>query len=138
MTDDRGLAMKTITICGIQVLLALVVLAAGTAMVTGADIMVRAFDGLALGSSFRLVVGSVEILAGMCLLAPRSAAAGAAVLTCLTIGVMSFSMIQLASGNSHLVLAKAQAAPQIHQAVIGNCDAAKRDLVLPLKRDWNI
>jgi hypothetical protein len=107
-------------------------------MVTGADIMVRAFDGLALGSTFRLVVGSVEILAGLCLLAPRSAAAGAAVLTCLTIAVMGFSMIQMASGNTNLVLAKAQAAPLIHEAVVGNCDASQRDLSQPLKREWNI
>jgi uncharacterized membrane protein len=130
--------MKTITICGLQVLLALVVLAAGTAMVTGADIMVRAFDGLALCSTFRLVVGSVEILAGLCLLAPRSAAAGAAVLACLTIAVMGFSMIQMASGSSDLVLAHAEAAARIHQAMVGKCDASKRELVLPLKREWNI
>jgi hypothetical protein len=107
-------------------------------MVAGADIMVRAFDGLGFGTSFRLFVGVVEILAGLCLLAPRSAAVGAALLTCLTIGVMGASMLQMAGGNTHLVMARGQAAAQIHQAVVGSCDAAKSGFGIGSRRDWNI
>ena len=72
--------MKTIALYGLQMLVGLVALAAGYAKLTGMGFMAEPFAMIGLGKTFLMVAGVVEILAGLCLLFPRSGVVGAVLL----------------------------------------------------------
>jgi putative oxidoreductase len=61
----------------IQGLLAAAFLAAATAKLVGAPMMIQVFDAIGLGQWFRIVTALVEIIGAIALLTPRFAAFGA-------------------------------------------------------------
>jgi uncharacterized membrane protein len=84
--------MKTIALYGLQMLVGLVALAAGYAKLTGMGFMAEPFAMIGLGKSFLLIAGTVEILAGLCLLFPRSGVVGALLLTTVMVGTMGATL----------------------------------------------
>jgi uncharacterized membrane protein YphA (DoxX/SURF4 family) len=84
--------MKTIALYGLQVLVGVVALAAGYAKLTGMGFMAEPFAMVGLGKGVLMVAGTVEILAGLCLLFPRSGAVGAVLLACVMVGTIGASL----------------------------------------------
>jgi len=84
--------MKTITLYGLQMLVGLVAFAAGCAKLIGMPFLVEAFATIGLGKTFLVLAGTAEILAGLCLLFPRSGAVGALLLTSVMVGTMGASV----------------------------------------------
>ena len=84
--------MKTITLYGLQMLVGLVALAAGYAKLTGMGFMAEPFAMIGLGKTFLMIAGTVEILAGLCLLFPRSGVVGAVLLATVMVGTMGASL----------------------------------------------
>jgi uncharacterized membrane protein YphA (DoxX/SURF4 family) len=84
--------MKTIALYGLQALVGLVALAAGYAKLTGMGFMVEPFAMVGIGKGVLMVAGAVEILAGLCLLFPRSGVVGAVLLACVMVGTMGASL----------------------------------------------
>ena len=84
--------MKTITLYGLQMLVGLVALAAGYAKLTGMGFMAEPFAMIGLGKTFLMIAGSIEILAGLCLLFPRSGVVGAVLLATVMVGTMGASL----------------------------------------------
>src|SRR4030095_7095162 len=84
--------MKTIALYGLQMLVGLVALAAGYAKLTGMGFVAEPFAMIGLGKTFLVLAGSAEILAGLCLLFPRSGVVGALLLTSVMIGTMGASL----------------------------------------------
>ena len=84
--------MKTIALYGLQMLVGLVALAAGYAKLTGMGFMAEPFAMIGLGKSFLMIAGTVEILAGLCLLFPRSGVVGAVLLATVMFGTMGASL----------------------------------------------
>lgn len=91
-------------------LLAALFLAAGCAKLAGADLMIRQFDVVGLGQGARYVVGSVEIVAGLCFLSRRLAVVGALLASGITVGVIGVTI-----GHAARLVTKAPAAgePQL-------------------------
>ena len=84
--------MKTIALYGLQMLVGLVALAAGYAKLTGMGFMAEPFAMIGLGKSFLMIAGTVEILAGLCLLFPRSGVIGAMLMATVMVGTMGASL----------------------------------------------
>src|SRR4051794_32138047 len=84
--------MKTIVLYGLQMLVGLVALAAGYAELTGMGVIAEPFAMGGLGSTFLMIAGTVEILAGLCLLFPRSGVVGAVLLATVMVGTMGASL----------------------------------------------
>src|SRR3954467_15592665 len=84
--------MKTIAFYGLQALVGLVALAAGYAKLTGMGFMAEPFAAIGLGQTFLTVAGVAEILAGLCLLFPRSGVVGAALMAAVMVGTMGASL----------------------------------------------
>ena len=89
--------MKTIGIYVLQALAGAAALAAGCASIAGADLMVRQFDAMGLGPSFRLLAASIELVAGLTLIIPRAGALGAVVLVCLMVATAGATVGHLAT-----------------------------------------
>jgi hypothetical protein len=84
--------MKTIALYGLQMLVGLVALAAGYAKLTGMGFMAEPFAMIGLGQTFLTAAGVAEILAGLCLLFPRSGVVGAVLLATVMVGTMGASL----------------------------------------------
>ena len=84
--------MKTITLYGLQMLVGLVALAAGYAKLTGMGFVAEPFAMIGLGKTFLMLAGAAEILAGLCLLFPRSGVVGALLLATVMVGTMGASL----------------------------------------------
>ena len=84
--------MKTIALYGLQMLVGLVALAAGYAKLTGMGFMAEPFAMIGLGKTFLMIAGTVEILAGLCLLFPRSGVVGAVMLSTVMVGTMGATL----------------------------------------------
>src|SRR6185503_8891762 len=84
--------MKTIALYGLQMLVGLVALAAGYAKLTGMGFMAEPFAMIGLGPTFLAAAGVAEILAGLCLLFPRSGVVGAVLLATVMVGTMGASL----------------------------------------------
>ena len=84
--------MKTIALYGLQMLVGLVALAAGYAKLTGMGFIAEPFAMIGLGQTFLIVAGVAEILAGLCLLFPRSGVVGAVLLATVMVGTMGASL----------------------------------------------
>jgi len=84
--------MKTIALYGLQMLVGLVALAAGYAKLTGMGIVAEPFAMIGLGKTFLMLAGAAEILAGLCLLFPRSGVVGALLLATVMVGTMGASV----------------------------------------------
>jgi uncharacterized membrane protein YphA (DoxX/SURF4 family) len=84
--------MKTIALYGLQILVGFVALAAGYAKLTGMGFMVEPFAMIGLGKTFLTAAGVAEILAGLCLLFPRSGVFGVVLLATVMVGTMGASL----------------------------------------------
>jgi len=84
--------MKTIALYGLQAIVGLVALAAGYAKLTGMGFMAEPFATIGLGQAFLTVAGVAEILAGLCLLFPRSGVIGAVIMATVMVGTMGASL----------------------------------------------
>jgi uncharacterized membrane protein YphA (DoxX/SURF4 family) len=80
--------MKMIALYGLQTLVGLAALAAGCAKLADMDLMAEPFAMIGLGRNVLIMVGTVEIIAGLCLLYPRPGVAGAVLL----VAVMACTM----------------------------------------------
>src|SRR2546430_5987969 len=81
--------MKSNAIYGFHILVGGLFVAAGGAKVAGVDIMVQEFDLVGLGQSFRILVGFLEIIGGLCLVVPRTGVLGATLVACAMAGFLS-------------------------------------------------
>ena len=88
--------MKQIALYAVQVLAGLAAFAAGYAKLAGMGVMVQPFELMGLGQGFRMAAGSLEIVAGLCLLFPRTGLIGAVLLASLTVSTFGASLCQVA------------------------------------------
>jgi len=84
--------MKTIVLYGLQLIVGLIALAAGYAKLTGMGFMAEPFAMIGLGKTFLLAAGTAEVLAGLCLLFPRSGVVGALLLATVMVGTVGASL----------------------------------------------
>jgi DoxX-like family len=89
--------MKATGIYVLQALSGAAALAAACASLAGADLMVQQFDAIGLGPSFRLLAGSIELVAGLTLVIPRTGALGGVILACLTVATAGATLGHLAT-----------------------------------------
>jgi DoxX-like family len=89
--------MKATGIYVLQALSGAAALATACASLAGADFMVQQFDAMGLGPSFRLVAGSIELIAGLTLVIPRTGAFGGVILACLTVATAGATLGHLAT-----------------------------------------
>jgi UPF0716 family protein affecting phage T7 exclusion len=59
--------------------------------------MVHQFDAMGLDPSFRLLAGSIELIAGLMLMIPRAGAVGAVILACLMVATAGATLGHLAT-----------------------------------------
>jgi len=86
-TAATGKALN-IALGTLQVLVALVLLAAGSGKLVGSAAMVALFDAIGIGQWFRYVTGSLEVLGALLLIVPGTSAFGAALLACVLAGAV--------------------------------------------------
>lgn len=79
----------------LQVLLALVFLAAAGAKLAGVPMMIQSFEQIGLGQGFRYVTAVVEIIGAIALLAPRFTALGALWLAATMVGATLAHLLSL-------------------------------------------
>ena len=77
-----------LTIWGVQILAGLAFLAAGGSKLSGATEMVEMFEKIGFGQWFRYLTGSLEVVGGVLLLLPRTAAIGGWLLAAVMIGAI--------------------------------------------------
>jgi hypothetical protein len=105
--------MTTIAIYGVQAILGLTVMLFGAAHVADAEIVVRAFEAVGIGSSIRFGIGIAEIAAGLCLLMPRGGILGSAVLACVTVGMLGVSIGHVATRQGEPAVTQAPKAAAV-------------------------
>ena len=86
-TAAPGRALN-IALWTLQVLVALVLLAAGSGKLVGSAAMVALFDAIGIGQWFRYVTGSLEVLGALLLIVPGTTAFGAVLLACVLAGAV--------------------------------------------------
>ena len=125
--------MKTIALYGLQMLVGFVALAAGYAKLTGMGFVAEPFAMIGLGKTFLILAGAAEVLAGLCLLFPRSGVIGALLLTTVMVGTMGASV-------GHAISRSGAEQPAVSQtfrtAVQG--DAMVRSVVIKKNQGWDI
>lgn len=124
--------MKTIALYGLQMLVGLVALAAGYAKLTGMGFIAEPFAMIGLGKTFLMLAGTAEILAGLCLLFPRSGVLGALLLTSVMIGTMGASLGHVISNRGD----QAVAGQTYRTAVQG--DGMVKPVVFTKGQGWDI
>lgn len=77
---SRPSAALDIAFWVLQLLLAVVFLIAGTTKLAGAQMHVETFEKLGVGQWFRYFTGSVEVIAAILIIVPRTVVVGAALL----------------------------------------------------------
>jgi uncharacterized membrane protein YphA (DoxX/SURF4 family) len=127
--------MKTIALYGLQMLVGFVALAAGYAKLTGMDFMAAPFATIGLGQTFLLIAGTVEIVAGLCLLYPRSGVVGAVLLTTVMIGTMGAS---LGTVISHRGDAQQAGATQTFRTAVGQGSGMVKSIIIKKSQGWDI
>jgi len=131
--------MKTTSLYGMQVALGAVALAAGAATLAGTDIMVRQFDLIGLGQSFRLVVGAIELIAGLSLFVPRAGTVGALLLACLMVGTIGATIGHMATMRTSPLPADRLSVSQAYEASLRAGDAFVRPIAIPARsQGWDI
>ena len=125
--------MKTIALYGLQMLVGLVALAAGYAKLTGMGFVAEPFAMIGLGKTFLVLAGTAEVLAGLCLLFPRSGVVGALLLATVMVGTMGASV-------GHAISRTGADQPAVSQtfrtAVQG--DVMVRPVVISKSQGWDI
>jgi uncharacterized membrane protein YphA (DoxX/SURF4 family) len=125
--------MKTIALYGLQMIVGLVALAAGYAKLTGMGFVAEPFAMIGLGKTFLIVAGTAEILAGLCLLFPRSGVVGALLLVTVMVGTMGASVGHAISQNG----AGQPVASQTFRTAVQS-DAMVRPVVIKKSQGWDI
>ena len=125
--------MKTIALYGLQMIVGLVALAAGYAKLTGMGFVAEPFAMIGLGKTFLIVAGTAEILAGLCLLFPRSGVVGALLLVTVMVGTMGASVGHAISQNG---AGQPVVSQTFHTAVQG--DAMVRPVMIKKSQGWDI
>src|SRR5438132_7287935 len=97
--NSRGGVMKRRAISRAQTLLGLLYVAAGSAKLLGAGLMVDAFAAIGLGDGIRLAVGAVEIVGGLCLFVPQVAALAGFVLVGSVVAVVGMTVGHMAGAG---------------------------------------
>ena len=87
-TAAPGKALN-IALWTLQVLVALLLLAAGSGKLVGSAAMVALFDAIGIGQWFRYVTGSLEVLGALLLIVPGTTAFGAVLLACVMAGAVA-------------------------------------------------
>jgi len=127
--------MKTIALYGLQMLVGLVALAAGYAKLSGMGFMAEPFATIGLGHTFLMIAGTAEILAGLCLLFPRSGVVGAVLLVTVMVGTAGAS---LGTVISHRGDAAPQAASQTFRTAVQNDASVLPAVVVKKSQGWDI
>jgi putative oxidoreductase len=102
-TANHALATATpgkplnIVLWTLQVLVALVFVAAGSGKLLGALDMIALFDAVGAGQWFRYVTGSLEVLGALLLIVPSKTAFGAVLLACVMAGAVIVHLTMLHS-----------------------------------------
>jgi uncharacterized membrane protein YphA (DoxX/SURF4 family) len=125
--------MKTIVLYGLQMLVGLVALAAGYAKLTGMGFMAEPFAMIGLGNTFLMIAGSVEILAGLCLLFPRSGVIGAVLMASVMVGTMGASLGHVISHRNDAT----QLVSQTYRTAVQQ-DAMVKPVVFKKSQGWDI
>src|SRR6185312_16797498 len=125
--------MKTIALYGLQMIVGLVALAAGYAKLTGMGFVAEPFAMIGLGQTFLIAAGTVEILAGLCLLFPRSGVVGALLLVTVMVGTMGASVGHAISQTG----ADQPAMTQTFRTAIQG-DTMVRPVVIKKSQGWDI
>ena len=86
-TASSGKALN-IALWTLQLLVALVFVAAGSGKLVGSAQMVALFDAVGLGQWFRYVTGLLEVLGALLLIVPGKTAFGAVLLACVMAGAV--------------------------------------------------
>jgi hypothetical protein len=133
-------AMKTVAVCGMQITLALIIAGAGATLVSGVDVMARVLDGLGHGTWPRLLIGTAEIVAGVCMLIPRSALFGVAVLMSLSLGVSGVIILDPATARNRFAAASSLTDERFDSSIAGGCRTASPATSCGLRRSpgWDI
>ena len=125
--------MKTIALYGLQALVGLVALAAGYAKLTGMEFVAEPFAMIGLGKTFLMVAGSVEIVAGLCLLFPRSGVVGAVLMATVMFGTVGASLGHVISHRgdaTHMTVS--------HTFRASALDHMERPVVIKKGEGWDI
>ena len=125
--------MKTITLYGLQILVGFVALAAGYAKLTGMGFVAEPFAMIGLGKTFLMLAGGAEILAGFCLLFPRSGVVGAVLLVTVMVGTMGASLGHVIS---HRGDASQLAVSQTYRTAVQG--SMVKPVVLKKSQGWDI
>ena len=125
--------MKTIALYGLQMIVGLVALAAGYAKLTGMGFVAEPFAMIGLGKTFLIAAGTAEVLAGLCLLFPRSGVVGALLLVTVMVGTMGASVGHAISQNG---AGQTVVSQTFRTAVQG--DAMVRPVVIKKSQGWDI
>jgi len=125
--------MKTIALYGLQMLVGFVALAAGYAKLTGMGFIAEPFAMIGLGKTFLMLAGTAEILAGLCLLFPRSGVIGALLLATVMVGTMGASV-------GHAISRSGIEQPTMSQTfrTAVQDDAMVRPVVIKKSQGWDI
>jgi hypothetical protein len=118
--------MARYAIVTIQVLLASVVVAIGAELVCASAASAQRLASVGLGGEARVILGTLEIVAGLCLLAPRGACVATALLAILTVGVVGIAIGQSAPGRT---AALQGAAPRLQVAVDSFRERSRSDIL---------
>jgi hypothetical protein len=124
--------MKTIALYGLQMLVGLVALAAGYAKLTGMGFITEPFAMIGLGKTFLMLAGTAEILAGLCLLFPRSGVLGALLLTSVMLGTMGASLGHVISNRGDPAVAS-----QTYRTAV-QADTMVKPVVFKKSQGWDI
>jgi putative oxidoreductase len=88
-----SLVTAALWIC--QILIAVVILPAGYAKLTGAPAMVQLFQAIGLGQWFRYVTGTIEVVSAVLLFVPATSFIAAILLACTMIGAAIVHLVVL-------------------------------------------
>jgi len=125
--------MKTIVLYGLQILVGLVALAAGYAKLTGMEFIAEPLAVIGLGKTFLVLAGGAEVLAGLCLLFPRSGIIGALLLATVMVGTLGASV---GHAISHRGGDESALSQTLRTAVQG--DAMVRSIIVRKSQGWDI
>jgi uncharacterized membrane protein YphA (DoxX/SURF4 family) len=125
--------MKTIVLYGLQMLVGLVALAAGYAKLTGMGFVAEPLAMIGLGHTFLVLAGAAEVLAGLCLLFPRSGVVGALLLATVMVGTMGASVGHAISRSG----AEQPAMSQTFRTAVQG-DVMVRPVVIKKSQGWDI
>jgi len=124
--------MKTIALYGLQMLVGFVALAAGYAKLTGMSFIAEPFAMIGLGQTFLMIAGIAEIVAGLCLLFPRSGVLGALLLTSVMVGTMGASLGHVISNRGDQTVAS-----QTYRTAV-QADVMVKPVVFTKGQGWDI